>query len=125
MEDMYIKTKTKHIPIRGYNIAYSGPGIIVAVSCDNPEDVSGGFLIYSDKTLIFDGTKCIYRWDVLDHKPNIIYYTNDPKCKQEKPFPTIPTEVEEQVDSLTNEELTNCVADLMYQIDKMKLGLEE
>lgn len=52
----------------------------------------------------------------------MIYYTNDPNYLQTEPWPDL-SDIPEQAEPLTNEELTEAVADLMYDVSAAQLGL--
>lgn len=106
------------IGIRGYSIQEDR----VSLHYDNPKENLNGFYIYEGDNLVFDGSDYIYRWDVVDQKPNTIYYTNNPGYCQTEPFQDL-GDVPEPAEPLTNEELTEAVADLMYEVSMMQLGL--
>ena len=106
------------IEIRGYSITEK----LVSIHYDNPVENLSGFCIYEREDLVFDGSDFTYRWDILDQKPNEIYYTNDPDYRQTKLFPDL-GDVQEPAEPLTNEELTEAVADLMYEMSLSQLGI--
>lgn len=106
------------VEIRGYSITEK----LVSIHYDNPQENLSGFCIYEGENLVFDGADFTYRWDIVDQKPNEIYYTNDPDYRQTEPFRD-PGDIPEQIEPLTNEELTEAVADLMCEVSMMQLGL--
>lgn len=106
------------IEICGFSISEK----LVSIRYDNPMENISGFSIYDGENKVFDGSDFTYRWDVVDQKPNEIFYTNDPDYRQTEPFQDL-SEVQEQEEPLSNEELTEAVADLMYEVSMMQLGL--
>ena len=88
---------------------------LVSLHYREPAENLSGFILYGA-----DGN--IYRWDVVDQKENAIYYTNDPNYRQTEPWPDL-SNIPEQAEPLTNEELTEAVADLMYEVSAAQLGL--
>lgn len=108
----------EEIEVSGYSVSEK----LVSICCDNPRENLSGFSIYEGERLIFDASGFIYRWDVVDQKENVIYYTNDPNYRQTEPWPDL-SDIPEQAEPLTNEELTEAVADLMYEISAAQLGL--
>lgn len=106
------------VEIRGYSITEK----LVSIRYDNPVENLSGFSIYDGDQLVFDGAGFTYRWDVVDQRQNEIIYTNDPDYRQTKPFPDL-GDIPEQVEPLSNEELTEAVANLMYDVSRMQLGL--
>lgn len=106
------------VEVYGYSITEN----LVSICYNNPEENLSGFLIYEDRHLVFDGSGFTYRWDVVDQKPNEIFYTNDPNYRQTEPWPDL-SNVLEKEEPLNNEELTEAVADLMYEVSAAKLGL--
>lgn len=106
-----------YIDIRGYMISND----LVSLSYPNVEANISGFIIYQDDEIIADCSEFKYRWDVLENNPNQIYYTNDPDNVQEKAFNH--ENMVEDIDPLNNEELTECVADLMYEMSLAQLGM--
>lgn len=87
-----------------------------------PHENLSGFAIYEGDRLVFDCSGFTYRWDVAGQKENVIYYTNDPNYRQTEPWPDL-SNVQEKEEPLSNEELTEAVADLMYEVSAAKLGL--
>lgn len=82
----------------------------------------GGFVLYDDdETIIRSCEDFVYRWDIHESDENSITYTNLEGCVQSEPVENNPIEY---VHPLTVEELTPCVADLMFETSLMKLGME-
>ena len=79
-----------------------------------------------DGNMVFDGSDYIYRWDILNNnRPNEIWYTNRPDYRQTQQFPS-----NKELDAvpipaapLTNEELTEAIADLMCEVSMMQLNI--
>lgn len=89
----------------------------------DPKENLSGFIICDEAgDIIKDCSDFIYRWDIVDQRPDRIYYTNDPDYCQTEPFPDL-SDIQEQAEPLTNEELTEAVADLMYEVSMMQLGM--
>lgn len=106
-----------YIDIRGCMISND----LVSLSYPNAEASTSGFIIYQDDKMIADCSDFRYRWDVLENNPNRIYYTNNADNVQEKAFNH--ENMVEEINPLSNEELTECVADLMYEISLAQLGM--
>lgn len=92
---------------------------------ENTEICKKGFSLYEDdeKTLIKDCNDQLYKWNIYTEYENGICLTNSLTDRECKPNPNAepPQEI---VDPLTNEELTECIADLIYDTSVMQLGLE-
>lgn len=118
-ETVLFKNEETPIEIYGYFISEE----IVSLHYENPVENRSGFSIL-DKNgdVIFDASDYIYRWDVVDQKPDEIYYTNDPDYRQTVPWPDT-SGIPEYTEPLSNEELTEAVADLMYEVSVAQLGL--
>lgn len=107
------------LDINGYSIGMS----LVSIHAENQTENLSGFIIYDgEDNILQDCSDFIYRWDVVDQKENAIYYTNDPNYRQTEPWPDL-SNIPEQAEPLTNEELTEAVADLMYEVSAAQLGL--
>lgn len=110
----------KYIAIRGYA---TGKNIVTIVADDIKEDLSG-FILYEDDevTEILNCSDYIHRWDIYAQSEKQITFTNSETYRQRKPSPDAepPSEI---VDPLSNEALTECVGDLMYEVSLMQLGL--
>ena len=89
---------------------------------DQEENLSGFYIIDKDGRLLFDAYDFIYRFDVVDTKADEICYTNDKDYRQTEPWAEL-CDIPEQPQTLTNEELTEAVADLMYEVSMVQLGL--
>lgn len=108
----------KLITINGYSTLKN----VIALYYVDPVENLSGFQICENNSVIVDAPEFKYRWDVLDHKSNAIYYTNDSNYKQTEPWPDM-SDVPEPVEPLSNEELTECIAELMYESSLRQLGL--
>lgn len=87
-----------------------------------PSENLSGFVICDEACCVIkDCSDFKYRWDVVDQKANAIYYTNDPNYRQTEPWPNL-SDVHEQAEPLSNEELTEAVADIMYEVSAAQLG---
>ena len=84
----------------------------------------GGFILYEDdeKTVIRDCSDYNYKWNIYTEYPNGVVLTNSETEREREPNPNAPAPVE-IADPLSNEELTEAVADLMYEASMAKLGL--
>ncbi len=109
----------EYIALQGYAI---GTNIVTVVADGIKEDLSG-FILYEDDevTEVLDCNDYVYRWDIYTEKKDQITFTNSETDRQGKPALTeMPKEI---VDPLSNEELTEIVADLMYEVSAAQLGL--
>ena len=108
----------EYISIKGY-IKYDH---IVTLHYDSLKENLSGFKIYNDKEdLIYDCSDFIYRYDVLENENNEISYSDNPNIVQTEKY--VRCTLIESVEPLNNEELTECVADLMYAVSMSQLGL--
>lgn len=84
-----------------------------------------GFVLYEDdeKTIIKDCSDFIYQWNVYTEYQKGVTLTNSKTEREGEPDPNEPSPVED-LDPLSNEELTSCVGDLMFEMSLMKMGLE-
>ncbi|MCM1561511.1 MAG: hypothetical protein NC123_18545 [Butyrivibrio sp.] len=96
-------------------IKLSAPGI--------KENLSG-FMLYEDDgiTLVHDCSEYKYRWNIYTEYENGIMLTESETDRERKPNPDAdpPREV---VDPLSNDELTEAIADLMYEASMNSLGM--
>ncbi len=95
----------------------------VTMIADGIGENLSGFVLYGDDetTVVRDCSDHVYRWDIYTEKKGQITFTNSETDRQMKP-----TKMEVQkeiVDPLSNEELTEIVADLMYEVSAAQLGL--
>lgn len=97
--------------------------LVTLISNDISENLNG-FILYEDdgETVVKDCSDFVYRWDIYGQKENQISFTNDETFRQKRTDvdDSIPQEI---VDPLSNEELTEVVADLMYEVSAAQLGL--
>ena len=110
-----------YIDISGYMISND----LISLSYPNADVNASGFAIYQGDEVIMDCPDFKYRWDVLEDNPNRIYYTNKEGYIQEKAFNHAfnHENIVEDANPLNNEELTECVADLMYEVSLAQLGM--
>lgn len=118
---MYVKFNDEDIfrrvisyGINPFLINLFGPEII--------EDFSG-FKLYKDdkETVEKDCSEYIYKWNIYTEYPDGgCIYTNDQNLKEPDPKTVV---MEETVDPLNDSQLTEVVADLMYEVDMIKLGI--
>lgn len=97
-------------------------GIVTLVADGINENLSG-FILYDDdeKTVVRDCSDYVYRWDIYTEKADQITLTNSETYRQRKQDGA---EVQKEiVDPLSNEELTEIVADIMYEVSAAQLGL--
>lgn len=95
---------------------------LASISGKNIEENTSGYIIYGEQDeVVADCSGYKYRWDVLENDPNRIFYTNIEGYVQTEPLPKDDAIVAEP---LNNEALTECVADLMYEVSLMQLGME-
>ncbi len=97
---------------------------IISLYYPNITENLSGFVLYNpDGTILKDCSEYRYRYDVLEDNPNAIYYTDlEDIVQTEKWQYNSDEQIEEE--PLTNAELTECVADLMYETSLMQLGME-
>ena len=100
---------------------------VVYINYTDMDENLSGFIIYEqDGTVYKDCSDFIYRYNVSDNDSQLIGYTykaNFNKTKEEK-NPIFSQENIIQNSVLSNEELTTCVANLMYETSLIKLGIE-
>lgn len=105
--------------IRGYSIREK----LVSLHYHNPTENLSGFSICDESGRIMrDCSDFVYRWDTVDQKPDEIWYTNDKNYRQTEPWSDL-SSIMAQEEALSNEELTEAVADLMYEVSMAQLGL--
>ena len=97
---------------------------IVSLYYPNAEENLGGFILYApDGNVLKDCSEFKYRYDILEDNPDAIYYTDLEELVQTEKWNVGDSDTVEE-EPLTNEELTACVADLMYETSLIQLGLE-
>lgn len=95
---------------------------IVSVSYPNITENLSGFVIYNpDGSVLKDCSDFKHRWDILEDNPLTIYYSISSDIVQTEKINT--ENFFEDVEPLSNEALTECVGDLMYEVSLMQLGL--
>lgn len=116
------KNKKRKIEIDGYSLRENVIGITYP-GAEKEENLSGLELYAPNGELLLDCSDFKYRWNVLEDIPNKIYYTDKKENVQTQKIPVNHEEYVEEVEPLTNEELTEAVADLMYEVSMAQLGL--
>lgn len=113
------KNSDEPIELNGYSISED----IITLMYDNPKENLSGFSLYENdgKTLVRNCDDFVYRWDTSYHVEGQITYTNSENNTQPD---TDPDSTVEYISPITNEELTSCVGDLLYETSLMKLGME-
>lgn len=105
--------------LNGYSIQED----LVSLHYREPAENQSGFTIYNEAgNVVAECLDFVYRWDVVDQKKGTIYYTNNKDYRQTAPWPDI-SGIQEYMEPLSNEELTEAVADLMYEVSVVQLGL--
>lgn len=89
------------------------------------ENLSGFKLYDDDGNMLKDCSDFVYKWNIYTEYENGIYLTPDEDFREMDPAIVVEEQVSEDIEPLSNDELTAVVANLMYEIDKNKLGLEE
>ena len=109
------------IELNGYGIQEH----IIALHYPNVAENLDGFIIYNpDDTILKDCSNYKYRYDILENDSKSIYYTDlSDMVQSEKWNRDYNDTIDEE--PLTNEELTECVADLMYEASLIQLGIGE
>ena len=108
------------IELDGYGIQ----GNVVSLFYPNIQENLSGFAIYDPEGNVLKVcSEFKYRYDVLEDNPNAIYYTNLEEMVQTEKW-NISDSDQVEAEPLTNEELTECVADLLYETSLMQLGME-
>lgn len=109
---------TDIVEIEGYMCSDN----LASISGKNIEENTSGYIIYNEQgEVVADCSEYKYRWDVLENDPGRIFYTNIEGYVQTEPLPRDDSVIAEP---LNNEALTECVADLMYEVSLMQLGME-
>lgn len=95
---------------------------LIMLADDNLEWDLSGFKLYEEdgETLIMDCSEYIYQWNIHTSSCNQVYLT-DLETNTESDSNN--AERNEIVAQLSNEELTECVADLMYEMSLVQLGM--
>ena len=113
------KNEDKFIDISGYTISQNVVGLIY----ENCEENLSGFSIYTEsEKLLCDCFEYRYRYDVLEDGKKAIYYSDRPDIVQTVKF-NINNDTFPAVDPLNAEELTECVAELIYETSLLSLGI--
>ncbi len=107
------------IELNGYGIQEH----IVALYYPDVTENLEGFILYNpDGTILKDCSDFKYRYDILENDSKSIYYTDLNDMVQYEKWNRDYTDTIDE-EPLTNEELTECVADLMYEASLIQLGI--
>ena len=120
------KDKEDFIQLSSYTIYTTIPLVFIASSehdLKSDSNIFSGFSLYEDdeETLVRDYSDYIYQWNIHQEHENGIYLTCDADFHDTEPDQNFKTV--EYISPLSNEELTECVAELMYEVSCMQLGL--
>lgn len=107
------------IVLNGYGIQEH---IITLYYSDVTENLDGFILYDSEGNVFKDCSDYKYRYDILENDPKSILYTDlEGFVQTEKLNNNYSNIVNEE--PLTNQELTECLADLMYEMSLTQLGI--
>lgn len=119
------KDQESFIKLTSYTIYNQTSVVFIASDYDLKSDpnIFSGFQLYEDdeETLVRDYSDYKYQWNIHQECEDGIYLTSNENYHDEESDPN-PKHVE-HVSSLSNEELTEAVGDLMYEVSCMRLGL--
>lgn len=84
-----------------------------------------GFILYEDdeETIIRDCSEYKHKWNIYTERENGIVLTESETDRERKQNPDAEKPVE-IVDVPNNEELAECIADLMYELSASELGIQ-
>ena len=84
-----------------------------------------GFILYEDdeETIVRDCSEYKHKWNIYTERENGIVLTESETDRERKPNLDAEKPVE-IVDVPNNEELAECIADLMYELSASELGLQ-
>lgn len=84
-----------------------------------------GFILYEDdeETIIRDCSEYKHKWNIYTERENGIVLTESETDRERKPNLDAEKPVE-IVDVPNNEELAECIADLMYELSASELGIQ-
>ncbi len=116
---------------RIYNITtfrQIGGNIIILKGAELPEENTSGFKVIDGDRVIADYSAYTTKYNVSTQTEGMLMLSTGIVETEDKPagiyaYTPKPEEIVEDVDPLTNEELTEAVADLMYEVSMMSLGL--
>ena len=117
MFNLKYNNQDKPVEIEGYTCSTA----LISIMGQNLEENTSGFKIFNMQGEVLENcSEYKYRWDVLEDNPNKIFYTNIESYIQAELLPNDNSAV---VEPLNNEALTECVADLMYELSLVQLGM--
>ncbi len=95
-----------------------------------PTDNASGFKLFQGKKMIEDFSGYKKKYNVLTKAQDVIFLTDREDSAETEndrvdKYMYVPAteDIHEDIDPLTNEELTECVADLMYEMSAATLGI--
>lgn len=105
-----------------------GGNIIVMKGDDLPEENTSGFKVLEGDRVTADFSEYTTKYNVLTPAEGVLMLSTGAVETEDNPagvyaYTPNTEEIVEEVDPLTNEELTEAVADLMYEVSMMQLGL--
>ncbi len=106
-------------------------GNFIMVRGENlPTDNASGFKLFQGKKMIEDFSGYKKKYNVLTKAQDVIFLTDREDSAETEndrvdKYMYVPAteDIHEDIDPLTNEELTECVADLMYEMSAATLGI--
>lgn len=126
--DIKFNDSGKAYKITSYRITNQNLAIVKG---DNlPQGNNSGFQLLQDGRIIVDCSDYTVKYNVLTEIENVLMYSKSEDYIETEDNPAHrycntpkPEDFNEDVDPLTNEELTECVADLMYESSLRQLGI--
>ncbi len=104
-------------------------GDLIVMKGDNlPEENTSGFKLINGDRVTADYSEYTTKYNVLAPAEGVLMLSTGAVEKEDNPasvyaYTPKPEEIVEDVDPLSNKELTEAVADLMYDVSMMQLGL--
>ncbi len=126
--EIKFKDSSKGYEITSYRIL--NQSLTIVKGNDLPQGNHSGFQILQDGNIVADCSDYTVKYNVLTEMENVLMYSRSEDNIETKDNPARrycgtpqPEDINEDIDPLTNEELTECVADLMYESSLRQLGL--
>lgn len=123
--DYFMKVKFKNLETFIYLTSYCLYRDKVSMAGDGIEENLNGFILYEDdeETVIRDCSDYKYKWNIYTEYENGIVLTESRTNREMKPVDN-EEDLQEIINPFSNEELTEAVAGLMYELSMIQLGLE-
>ncbi len=120
-----MKVKFKNLETFIYLTSYCLYRDKVSMAGDGIEENLNGFILYEDdeETVIRDCSDYKYKWNIYTEYENGIVLTESRTNREMKPVDN-EEDLQEIINPFSNEELTEAVAGLMYELSMIQLGLE-